>query len=383
MSRRPSAHVVRIEKAILVGQRPRAAMYNARMVSTRHRQGHGRTVRDPIVRLWLSDGTTGIGWSNIERCDAQALLGQDLEVLFFLPVGCTPAGRPLDLVLWDLAAKSRGLPLYRLLGARGNTAVPVYDGSIYIDDVGLSDQEAVRLFREEVQTGQAHGFRHFKIKVGRGAYWMPTQDGLARDALVVRTVRETAGPEARILIDANMGNTHNTALDLMDRCADVGIYWFEEPFAEDAAANEVFKQALRARGYDTLVADGEYYPPPYFFDLVRAGHIDVVQHDFRAYGLTWWRATASRIAEWGALCAPHCWGSHVEHFAHAHLAAATPNYAMLESAPVDMPGIVAEGWEMKDGNLLVPDAPGTGFDVLPKAWQNGLGQEGAFAVSLT
>jgi len=376
------AHVLCIEKAILLGERPRPAMYNARMVGARYMRGHGRTVRDPIVRLFLSNGAVGIGWSRIDREQAESLLGRRFDDLFSAPGGCTELGRAVDLVLWDLAAKMEGLPLYRLLGAKGDREIEVYDGSVYIDDIGLSDREAVRLFQDEVRTGQAFGFRHFKIKVGRGAYWMPTDEGLARDVLVIRTVRDAAGPEARILIDANMGNTLNTALALLDRCADSGIYWFEEPFAEDRATNEAFKACLKERGHDALIADGEYYPPPFFFDLVRDGLIDVVQHDFRAYGLTWWRETAFHIAPWGARCAPHCWGSHVEHFTHAHLAAAVPNYALLESAPVTMPGIMADGWEMRDGKMVVPDLPGAGFDIAPEAWNRGMREDGGFSVSL-
>jgi len=31
------------------------------------------------------------------------------------------------------------------------------------------------------------------------------------------------------------------AKDILERCEDVGIYWFEEPFPEDRAFNEAFK----------------------------------------------------------------------------------------------------------------------------------------------
>ncbi len=52
---------------------------------------------------------------------------------------------------------------------------------------------------------------------------------------------------------------------------------------------------IQERGYDTLVADGEFHPPTYFFDLVEKGWIDVVQQDFHGLGLTWWIETAARI----------------------------------------------------------------------------------------
>ncbi|NLD74896.1 MAG: hypothetical protein GX649_19525, partial [Chloroflexi bacterium] len=357
----PNERIVRIERGTLVGRRPRCCMYNGRMVGPDYIQGHGDTVRDPLVRLVTSGGAEGIGHSRLSREGAEALVGRSLNDLFRLPDGCTEAGRPVDLPLWDLAARMAGLPLYRLLGGRGSREVEVYDGSIYIDDVGKSDEEAVAIYREEVAVGQAHGFRHFKVKVGRGAYWMPTEEGLARDALVIHTVREAAGPDARVLIDANMGNTVNTAIDLLRRTREDRVYWFEEPFYEDRPANERLKAFLREEGLDTLVADGEYHPPDYFFDLVREGLIDVVQHDLRAWGLSWWIATAHRIEPWGARCGPHCWGSLVERYTHAHFAASIPHYALLETSPVEMPGLIEEGWAWQGGRLVVPDAPGIGL----------------------
>lgn len=372
--------IVRIERAVLLGERPRPAMYNGRLVGPRHAEGHGRVVRDPVVRLYASGGAEGIGWSRLERDGAGRLLGARLGDLFRLPEGCTEPGRAVDLPLWDLVARCEGQPLFRLLGGRGSREVDVYDGSIYIDDIGLTDAQAVELYRDEVRVGREAGFRHFKVKVGRGAYWMPIAEGLARDALVIHTVREAAGPDARVLIDANSANTVNTAIWLLRACRAANVYWFEEPFVEDRPANEVFLAFLQENGYDTLVADGESNPPPTFFDLVRDGLIHVVQHDFRAYGLSWWLETARRIEPWGALCAPHCWGSWVERFAHAHFAAAVPHYAMLESSPVHMPGLITDGWELRDGKLVVPELPGAGFGVDGKVWQRGLRAEGGWVV---
>lgn len=51
----------------------------------------------------------------------------------------------------------------------------------------------------------------------------------------------SGGPDSKILIDANNGTTLNIAKDILERCEDVGIYWFEEPFPEDRAFNEAFK----------------------------------------------------------------------------------------------------------------------------------------------
>lgn len=364
--------IVRIAQTVLQGRRPRSIGYNARIPT------HGPELHDPVVRLHTSGGGWCIGWARLDRGQAQGLLGRTLGELFRLPEGALEEGRPVDLPLWDLAARLLGLPLYRLLGARGSREVETYDGSIYIDDLNADEARTRQIFAEEVQSGQKHGYRNFKVKVGRGARWMPPAQGLARDILVVEAVRQAAGPQAKVLIDANMGNTLNSALELLEGCAGAGIYWFEEPFAEDPPLNQALKHFIKERGYATLVADGEFAPPPYFFSLVEEGLIDVVQHDFRFEGLSWWRATAARLEKGPARCAPHCWGSYIERFHHAHFAASIPNYALLEAAPARMPGLIAEGWELREGILQVPDTPGAGFDVDPSLF----GRDGGFVLSV-
>ena len=368
--------IVSIEKVVIRGKRPRNIGSNARIGV------HGDRVADQVVRIHTKNGLTGIGWSGIGAEKAERLLGKSPLDLFQLPKGSNDSGLPVDLPLWDLAAKAEDLPLYKLLGNRGSHEVELYDGSIYIDDLDATDGEAVEIFHQEVRTGQAYGYNNFKIKIGRGARWMDMQQGLKRDELVIHAVRNAAGPDAKILIDANMGNTLNTAKETMRLCSHDNIYWFEEPFAEDPALNQAFKEYLLEHSPATLVADGEFSPPPYFFDLVEKGWIDVVQHDFRAMGLTWWRETAARIEPWGAVCAPHCWGSIIERYAHAHFAASIPNYSLLEAAPADLKGINLDGWEMRDSRLIVPDTPGIGFDLEPEIWEKGVRRKSGFHLTL-
>ncbi len=368
--------IVSIEKVVIRGKRPRNIGSNARIGV------HGDRVADQVVRIRTKNGLTGIGWAGIGAEKAERLLGKSPSDLFQLPKGSNDSGLPVDLPLWDLAAKAEDLPLYKLLGNRGSHEVELYDGSIYIDDLDASDGEAVEIFHQEVRTGQAYGYNNFKIKIGRGARWMDMQLGLKRDELVIHAVRNAAGPDAKILIDANMGNTLNTAQQLLVECADAGVHWFEEPFAEDPALNQALKLFLLENEYDTLIADGEFAPPPYFFRLVEESWIDVVQHDFHALGLTWWRATSAQLEQWGARCAPHTWGSYIERYAHAHFAASVPNYELLEAAPADMPGLVVDDWRFEDSCLLVPDSPGTGFDVESAIWKQGLEDRGGFSLCL-
>jgi L-rhamnonate dehydratase len=369
--------LVRIDKAILHGKRPRSIGYNARIPT------HGPRLNDTVVRLYAEDGTWGLGWSPLNEEQARLLLGRPLHELFRLPDGSSQDGHIVDLPLWDLVARLMELPLFRLLGARGKRRVELYDASIYIDDLELDDSQAADLLTAEVESGLEHGYRNFKLKVGRGARWMEPAAGLARDALAVRSVRRAAGPQAKVMIDANMGNTLNSAIALLEACADENIHWFEEPFAEDRPLNQALKDYITESGRDTLVADGEFAPPPYFFDLVEAGLIDVVQHDFRFLGLTWWHDRAARLERWGDIqCAPHTWGSYIERYHHAHFAASIPNYAMLEASPAYMPGLIDDDWKTEDGFLVVPETPGAGFDVESMVFERGLEDQEGFCLSI-
>ena len=86
------------------------------------------------------------------------------------------------------------------------------------------------------------------------------------------------------------------------------------------------------------------------------------------------------IEPWGGQCAPHCWGSLIERYAHAHFAASVPHFSLQEAAPADMPGIVLDGWTMQDGCLMVPDTPGTGFDLEADVIEEGVKREDGFRV---
>jgi L-alanine-DL-glutamate epimerase-like enolase superfamily enzyme len=372
----PRARIVRVRKALLRGRRPRVVGHNARIGT------HGDTVTEQVVEVFCESGHTGTGCCSVDERQARELLGAPLGELFALPDGAGERGAPLDWPLWDLTARMAGLPLYRLVGDRGSREVEMYDSSLYIDDLGLDDRSTATLFQEEVADGLARGFRNFKVKIGRGARWMPAQEGLRRDELVARTVREAAGPGAKILVDANMGNTLNTAIEILHRTRDVGLYWFEEPFAEDPPINRALKDYIESEGLGVLVADGEYHPPPMFLDMVREGLIDVVQYDLRRCGFSFWVRQASVIEAMGGLCAPHCWGSIIDRFFSAHLAAAIPNYSLLEADTAETPWLLAEAWKISDGRLLVPEIPGAGFAVDPEAFERAVREPGGFDLRL-
>ena len=43
-----------------------------------------------------------------------------------------------------------------------------------------------------------------------------------------------------------------------------------------------------------------------------------------------------------------------------------------QAGPAEVPGLIDEGWALVDGCLVVPETPGSGFDVDPKIFEQAL-----------
>ena len=370
--------ITRIDAATLEGRRPRVIGRNSR------RSFHGRVVQDPVVRLYTDPGVVGWGWSGATAAEAHALVGKRLHEVFDEGEGTSDDYLPFDFPLWDLAGRVLEKPVHTMLGDGGSGPVPVYDGSIYIDelDPDAGRDDGLEPMLHAVRMGLGAGYRAFKVKIGRGFRWMESRAGLRRDVEVLHAVRDLIGPDMKLLIDANNGLSPAEARQLMHDAGECDIYWFEEPFPEDKVESAAFRSFMREGGWHTLVADGEgsEAQDAEFAEIVRAGGVDVVQFDLRQYTLTRWLRYMPVIAETGATTAPHNWGSHLSGFYIAQFARGTPHFAAGETDIMSMPSVMADGYDLVDGMMRVPDTPGFGLELDDDAFETARRSEGAWVV---
>src|SRR5215469_7300977 len=103
----------------------------------------------------------------------------------------------VDIALWDLLGKSAKQPVFRLLGGRTKTRIPVYASRLYSVPLDELAAEAKR-YKDE-------GYKAMKPLFG----WGPTDgaEGMQRNLGFVRTVRETGGDGIDVMADAYMGWT--------------------------------------------------------------------------------------------------------------------------------------------------------------------------------
>ena len=337
-----------------------------RLVGLNARRGiHGT---GPVLKIGVIStdrGATGWGLVRAAEMEALDLIGKPLADLFDPGQGViAPEAMPLDFSLHDLAGRIAGESVHRLLGDRGPTAMPCYDGAIYMDDLLPEDApRGVSVVLENCAHDYDLGYRAFKLKIGRGNQWMPPEEGLQRDIDVTRLVRDRY-PECGLLVDANDGYSCQGFLRYLDAVADCGLYWVEEPFLENREDLLRLREFIDRRCPMTRIADGERDPDvPALLELAREGLIDVLLMDIQGYGFTPWRRVMPLIQEIGVATAPHAWGSGIKSLYAAQLGAGLGNVLTIEGVPGACADADWSAYSLSEGLLHVPAKPGFGIDL--------------------
>ena len=245
----------------------------------------------------------------------------------------------LDIALWDALAKAAGLPLARLLGGTMEP-VPAYNSNgLGLIPPAATGDEALELLAEG-------GFTALKVRVGR--------DSAADDAAAVRRVRAAVGDQVTLVADYNQGLALGEALERCRALDAEGLAWIEEPLRYD----DLDGHARIARDIATPVMLGEnFYGPRAMLDAIRAQACDLVMPDLmRIGGVTGWLQAAA-IADATGIPA----SSHLYPEVSGHLLRVTPTGQWLEWQDWAHP-VLARPFEVRSGQLQVPDVPGNGLD---------------------
>ena len=238
----------------------------------------------------------------------------------------------VDIALWDLKARLRNQALAEVFG-QTRTAVPIYGSG------GFTNLDERQLGHHVDQWKRA-GCTAMKVKIGQD--W---GGDVARDLARVDQLRDMAGDDVHLMVDANGAYTRGQARRVGAALDDRGVVWFEEPVSsDDVEGLDYLRRALRCD-----VAAGEYVA-----DLYDARRlipvVDCLQLDLtRCGGYSGWLAGATLAAAHNLEVSAHCAPA-----LHTPAAAATPNFRHIEYfidharlEPVLFDGVV----EPADGHL--------------------------------
>lgn len=272
---------------------------------------------------------------------------------------------PLDFALHDLAGVILNLPVYEMLGARGERAVPVYGAATYMDDITPAYHPGgVEVVVEHCRQDWQLGYRGFKIKIGRGHRWMQPAEGLARDVEVTRAVREHF-PDCQIMVDANNSYSCDDFLRYFEAVADCDLYTIEEPFHENREDLLRLREMIEKLNPATTVTEGESKADvEELLALGADGLVDILNLDIEGYGFTRWRRLAPRAIAAGLGLSPHSFDLGLKTHYGAQLLAGLGGATPLEGVIDETEGVDTSGYRLGEGLLHVPDAPGFGMKLI-------------------
>jgi galactonate dehydratase len=264
----------------------------------------------------------------------------------------------LDIALWDLEGKRLGVPVYRLLGGAHRERVRAYAshwlaGAETPEDAAEGAREAVR-----------RGFTAFKwVAVTYEALRAGETAAIARAARLMEAAREAVGPDVDIMIECSEFLSPRTAEALDRALAPFRPFWFEEPIPyENARAMAQLQSRIV-----TPVATGERLLSRFEVrELLELGGCRVLQPDImHCGGFTEMRRIAALADTWCVPIAPHNPGGPICVAASLHLAAAIPNFLILEQMEPQRArrdGLGHPALLLENGCFRLPNGPGLGVE---------------------
>jgi L-alanine-DL-glutamate epimerase-like enolase superfamily enzyme len=248
----------------------------------------------------------------------------------------------LDIALWDLAAKARGLPLNRLLGGTGARGrIAAYASLLRISDPSLVAQECTAAL--------AKGYGAVKLHETT----VPS----------VFAARQAIGPEVPLMVDMNCPMDEAEATEFARACRDASPLFLEEPIwpPEDFAS---LSRVRRAGGVD--VAAGENACTVHQFrQMLEAGAVSYAQPSvIKVGGITEYLKVAALADSTGVKLAPHS-----PYFGPGFLATLQLMSLRDDSAFVEVFYMRREAclWGSRidaddAGTIAVPNGPGLGYE---------------------
>lgn len=274
----------------------------------------------------------------------------------------------LEAAFWDLWAKQKSLPVYKLLA---DSDVEVKKVPLYASTGSLKTISERKPYLDDIRK---KGFGAVKIRVH--------YENEDQDIEILKQVRKEVGDDFIIAVDPNQGwpvslIDKTTIWDLDrairfgKRCEDLGIAWIEEPLDMHAFAdNAKLRKAIKTKiaGAELLADISEIQT------MLDYEGLDKYQPDATFSGLWVAKYLQGECRKRGLEYSPHTWTNGIGFMINLHCVAAWGKQTLFEY-PYEPPGWIPEFREgiidpievNPDGTVDVPQTPGFGIKINEKA----------------
>lgn len=333
-----------------------------------------------FVKVYTDSGIDGVGEATLEYKE-KALVGAVEHIKEYL-VGKNPleiqkhwhmiyrdaywrggavlmsALSAVDTALWDILGKSLNVPVYQLLGGKVNDKVRIYVNGWF------AGAKTPKEFGEKAKDAVKRGVTAMKWDPFGKNYLEISNKELNTALECVGEVRDAVGKDVDLLIEGHGRFNTATGVKIAKELEQFKPMWFEEPVPPDnlEALKEVkLKSPVAISAGERLYTRWDYKR---MFDLSGA---DYIQPDVsHAGGISELVKIASEAECRYMGFAPHNPSGPVANAATLQIAAACPNFSILEIMYSDVEwrkDVTNEKLEYADGYIKIPDKPGLGIEI--------------------
>lgn len=253
----------------------------------------------------------------------------------------------VDVALWDIAGKTAGLPIHRLLGTC-KEQVPAYASSAWLPTPEDYAAEAV----------------HFK-SLGYPAYKTHPHGEPKADIEICRALKEAVGDDMVLMLDAMWAYGYEDAVRVGRAIEELDYLWYEDPLAEE----DIYNYIKLHQKLDIPILSTEYAPNGFYgmAQWIQQQATDILRGDVSVSGGITPLVKIGHLAEaFRMKCEIHHGGNSLNNVANLHVIMAIPNceyyevfpasgankYALVEDIEVDEKGLV-----------YAPQKPGLGYEI--------------------
>lgn len=371
----------------------------------------------PVIRITTDEGITG--WSQIETPKSYLqpavlqlrdwIIGQDPRdverVMRRIRVrgGFKPFGSAVSAIehaLWDIAGKAAGVPVYRLLGGKVRDQVRCYR-TLYQSEMGVSHTPEGYVKWAEYAKSLPEAFTMFKLpssfhssmvrdvpgffygEVQQDAPFpyphkgLMSEDGFRHLVDCVTAAKETLGSAYGLAVDAGPGYLPHDALRFARAMEPLHLLWIEDMISGDYSPyvnHDVYREVTRAT--TTPIHTGEQiYLRQNTKHLIESHAVNVIGPDpCDVGGIAELKWIAEHADLHGIAIAPHGRFNGILGLAAlVQVCATLPDNLIAFEYPANSEPFwydITEGFDaipVKNGLIDVPDRPGIGVELVPKA----------------
>ena len=269
----------------------------------------------------------------------------------------------LDTALWDLRGKLENKSVCELLGGTPRK-LRAYASSMRRDITPRDEAVRMRGLRDRF------GFDAFKFRVGAEC-GHDVDEWPGRTEEIIPTMRAALGDDVALLVDANSGFSVPRAIEVGRLLQDHGICHYEEPCPYwEVEQTKAVRDALQL---DVTGGEQDCWLPTWKH-IIDMRAVDVVQPDVCYVGGIVRMLRVAKMAHAAGLpCTPHSANLTLVTLFTMHLLGAIPNAGAYLEFSIEGPDyypwqeglFVRSPYDVVDGHVTIPSAPGWGVEIDP------------------